>query len=283
VTDEKHKIVRFAGAQIPVTPDIKKNVETIKKAIDWASKNNVDYLITPEASLSGYGKNWCSDINLLFDSLQIIETYAAEKKVGLALGTLWIEQDPDEKGDRILEVKRNQVRFYKNDGVFVGAINKTVGTPHDVDLGIQESTILTGIILPIGDLFLPVGALICADMYGHASSRGGLFEKLARIGASLIIHPTNAERGSDKKRDEIEELWIESWIRRGSLQMKPVISVDNCFKMDGTEYHGKTLTKSGVCIDGVWEVTAPRTGTQYFYYDITVETVEIPPPESSST
>ena len=46
--------MRIAGAQIPVTNDVSKNYEAIKKACDWAIENNVDYLFTPENALSGY-------------------------------------------------------------------------------------------------------------------------------------------------------------------------------------------------------------------------------------
>ena len=47
-------MIRIGGAQIPVTKNINLNVEQIKKAIDWASENKVDYLLTPEGALSGY-------------------------------------------------------------------------------------------------------------------------------------------------------------------------------------------------------------------------------------
>ena len=46
--------MRIAGAQIPVTNDVKTNFEAIMKACEWAVENKVDYLFTPETSLSGY-------------------------------------------------------------------------------------------------------------------------------------------------------------------------------------------------------------------------------------
>ena len=47
--------IRLAGAQIPVTQDIQYNKKQIFKALDWAKDNQVDHLVTPEGSLSGYG------------------------------------------------------------------------------------------------------------------------------------------------------------------------------------------------------------------------------------
>jgi len=71
------KNVRFAGAQIPCSKILKNNVQTIKTAIDWAVDNQVDYLITPEGSLSGYIKDF--DVPELVDALTEIEQYAANK------------------------------------------------------------------------------------------------------------------------------------------------------------------------------------------------------------
>ena len=46
--------MRFAGAQMPCTPNVEANVKEIKKAIDYAVDNECDFLVTPEGSLSGY-------------------------------------------------------------------------------------------------------------------------------------------------------------------------------------------------------------------------------------
>ncbi|MBE0699609.1 MAG: hypothetical protein IH586_22010, partial [Anaerolineaceae bacterium] len=46
--------LRVAGAQIPVTEDITKNIAALLRAIDFARDVNADILLTPEGSLSGY-------------------------------------------------------------------------------------------------------------------------------------------------------------------------------------------------------------------------------------
>lgn len=261
--------VRFAGAQIPVTPFIKRNVETLKTAINWAANNNVDYLVTPEAALSGYSVDFDINDKLLESALLEIEMYAASKNVGICLGTLWQEAYGNER------VKRNQIRYYSKDGRLSGITNKTVLTPLDISLGIVRSYELAGILLPIKDKFIPVGGIICADLYGVHTHNGGLPPQFYIIGAKLLIHATNADRGTDANKDEIEDYWIEGNIRRVSHQLMPVISADNCYMMDGTEYHGRTATQSGVCINGQWAVSVPRTGIHYFYHDFLLDEISV--------
>jgi len=164
--------VRFGVAQIPCTPYIGRNKLNIKTAIDWAAENDVDYLVTPEASLSGYSTNFSIDSVQLADALIEIETYAASKQVGLCLGTLWLENSVS--GDKKHNVKRNQIRYYSKNGTYLGATNKSVLTPLDLEIGIVPNRILIGILLPIENKVIPAAGLICADLYGHSSDNGGL-------------------------------------------------------------------------------------------------------------
>ena len=261
--------IRFGGAQIPVTPFQQKNIKAIKKAIDWASENDVDYLVTPEASLSGYSTSYYMDLQFLEAGLREIELYAASKQVGLCLGTLWVELD-EENNEKIL-VKRNQIRFYTPEGRFLGAVDKQVLTPFDLEIGIVKGEGLAGALIPVNDGVIPTVGLICADLYGHSSNEGGLPQKLFNIGAKIAIHSTNAERGLSDFKDELEIEWLEANIRRVSFLLFPVISVDNCYTMAGKPYKGKTITQSGVCMGGKWVVKVPRRGTQYFYYDFNAD------------
>jgi predicted amidohydrolase len=263
------KTIRFGGAQIPCTPYIKKNIITIKKAIDWAAENNVDYLVTPEASLSGYYVNFTKDIIALTSALREIEDYAKEKQIGLCLGTLWTETNQYKE-----MIRRNQIRYYDKNGRFVGATDKMVLTPLDVDIGIVAGgPQLTGIALSIGNDIIPIGGLVCADLYGHYSKEGGLPSELYGIGVKLLVHSTNADRGTDLLKDEIEDIWLEANIRRVSHQILPIIVADNCYKMTGEPYDGRTSTQSGVCIDGIWVVKVPRFGSHYFYYDFPLDSI----------
>jgi hypothetical protein len=83
---ESEQVIRFGGAQIAVTHDVDTNIKTIKRAIDWAEENKVEYLLTPEGALSGYydsvltdDENWLK----IQQGENELVAYAAEKKVGV--------------------------------------------------------------------------------------------------------------------------------------------------------------------------------------------------------
>ncbi len=46
--------IRVAGAQLAVSRDIGRNVDSITRALDFAAAEGADILLTPEGSLSGY-------------------------------------------------------------------------------------------------------------------------------------------------------------------------------------------------------------------------------------
>jgi predicted amidohydrolase len=266
------EFLRIAGAQIPVTADMAVNVQTIKDAIDWASENSVDYLITPEASLSGY-KDQFANWKDLVDALRFIEQYSAEKKVGLCLGTMWAEP----RDDSI--VRLNQIRVYHN-GQFGGATNKTFLSPYDYELNIEANDAIFGFMLDASDdtseAFIQSAGFICKDLYARENTSDNAFTNLPaefyRAGAQLYVHITNAERGIDPVHDRVHYNWhtanaeMVSWISK-----RPLITVDNSIMMTGEDYDGQTSSPSGVVICGEWVVQAPRTGKHYFYYDFPVE------------
>lgn len=257
------KFLRFAGAQIPCTNDIKLNIQSIKDAIDWAVSNNVDYLITPEGSLSGYFNEF--DTYDLKEGLLTIEKYAANK-VALCLGTLWVEGD---------HVKRNQIRFYNKDGTYNTAINKTIITPHDIDIGINLADNFYVVEMPdckneYGNSLI-AGAFICNDFYGRPQ-----FPDLTRMafqdGAKIFLHSTNADRGVSKVYDQVMDDWHTAHLQMISFLAKiPVVTVDNCCGMAGGAFDGPTSSQSGVLIAGEWVVKVPRYNTQYFYYDFPLD------------
>ena len=57
-TEFSKRLLRVAGAQIPVTKDLEYNKKEIFKALDWAKENEVDHILTPEGALSGYCNQW---------------------------------------------------------------------------------------------------------------------------------------------------------------------------------------------------------------------------------
>ena len=89
--------LRIAGAQIPVTSDIEVNLEILTHAIAFAGQEEADILLTPEGSLSGY--TYTFDQEAAQEALEHITGLAHEQKIGLALGTYFIEPE-DERCSR---------------------------------------------------------------------------------------------------------------------------------------------------------------------------------------
>ncbi len=77
--------LRVAAYQMPVSSDIPTNTARILEAIEWAASQQVEILLTPEGSLSGYTH--------LFDAAQAeqaladITSQTRRLHLGLALGT----------------------------------------------------------------------------------------------------------------------------------------------------------------------------------------------------
>jgi len=104
--------LRIAGAQIPVTKDVEKNLATISAALDFAINEGADILLTPEGSLSGYINDF--DQTAVENALDTIIT-KAKGKLGLALGTCFFEKDGK---------CYDQIRFYDKKGRFLGFHSK---------------------------------------------------------------------------------------------------------------------------------------------------------------
>lgn len=259
--------VRFGGAQIPVTTELWKNLKTIKKAIDWAAENKVDYLVTPEGSLSGYTPFFVQhdgDIQNLNAALKDIEDYAREKQVGLCLGTLFMEEELQGL------LKRNEIRIYNKYGDYQGAVFKRFIIDSDKVVPGDFTETFT---LDVSEGNFKVGGLICNDMWGEQQGkvlgRTALYE-MKDAGAQLCIHSTNGFRGEDIGDEEIQQLfrdYHENTMRMLGHVGLPIITVDNCNDISGQPYDGPTSTPSGVIVNSKWVVQAPRFGEQYFYYD----------------
>ena len=274
--------IRFAGAQMPCTPNVDNNVEQIKKAIDYAVENKCDYLVTPEGALSGYDhgdlarrgfdpfENMFTD--KLKEGLKEVESYA-KGKVGLCLGTAWLEKE------RFGEVGRNQIRFYSKAGDLRGRTNKSFCVnPSDMSYLENDPNVAGISCWQLGDdtfKFNVVG-LVCNDMWGHGWSGHKAmcweakqqFNGGGRQDLQLFVHCTNGYRGNGEFMETLFNDWHHAHLTMMSyLAEVPIITVDNCYHIDGREYHGQTSSESGVVVRGKFVTEIPRTGTQYFYHD----------------
>jgi predicted amidohydrolase len=259
--------IRFAGAQLPASEDLSKNVTDIKDAIDWAGKNAVDYLLTPEGSLSGYFPGFDTykgrTAQDLYDAAKEVVECAVENNVSLCLGTMWCETD-----DRFPEGyrKENQIRFYSNFGTFLGSTNKSYTIP-EYDQTMRSDAIN---IVSIHDDTINAAGLVCNDFWGGPLSKNLSLpiHVVEDLNAQVIFHATNGFKGELPNYDEITNAWHEGNLRMLSFSTGvPIITVDSCYKMNGFPYEGNTSSQSGILLSGMWKVKAPRTGIQYFYHD----------------
>lgn len=262
-------MIRIAGAQIPVTDTMEENVKHIKTAIDWANKNNVDMLLTPEGSLSGY-------IAYSFEQLESsnleelekeVVAYAYSNNVSLALGTESIKKIDCGR------VKCSQIKYY-TDSILVGEYDKQLAIPAEHAYpGKGPEIISFEGFGRHGHYQFKGGSFICNDMWGQLDSKQVNVSDMflyANSGVNIIFHASNGFRGpeagdeeSNRKIKEFADinLWMTS--RFGI----PIITVDNCYKNNGKFYDGPTSSTSGIIHNGEWLVKAAPLGTDYFYYD----------------
>ncbi len=250
--------IRVAGVQMPVTRDIDSNLRHIEDSIHWASAQNVDILLTPEGSLSGYTHE--------FDQLQVAEALlrvtrtAASAGVGLALGTCYVEDD---------EKTYNQLRFYAPDGRYLGFHSKTLPTGSLDDQPVGEINLYA--IRPLrtfGLNQLTVGGLICNDMWANPTCTPQpdthLSHRLAGLGARIVFHAVNGGRSASEWSDVNWDFHSSNLRMRARASKLWIVTVDNCEPVDL-----RCSAPSGV-IDphGNWRVRAAHQGIDRFLYNI---------------
>tara|TARA_B100001113_G_scaffold275359_1_gene229946 strand:- start:53 stop:1033 length:981 start_codon:yes stop_codon:yes gene_type:complete len=272
--------MRLAGAQIPVGTNIQANKKEILKALDWAKENEVDFLSTPEGSLSGYANDWITKIDELKDAEKEVKDHQRKCNVNLHLGTLFKEEES------CGSIHRNMVRLYNtwdienNPENLATMILKTYCIPHDncirrdVNQGIQTYYVPSGKNFEDGRP-LKCAGLICNDMWGCVEEDGiAINELLAKENLDLIFHSTNGIKFSpnDVRQDAFDR-YHDGFLRMTALKtLATIITVDACttWWWDGNEEDVnlvKTSSESGVLDFTGWLTDVPRKGRQYFYYD----------------
>ncbi len=273
--------LRLAGAQIPVGTDIEFNKKEILKAIDWAKENEVDYIQTPEGSLSGYANEWTKNLKQLEDAEKEIRDHQAKSGVNLVLGTCFRQEEPAGL------INRNTIRIYTtwntedNPDNIPRIMAKTYCIPHDncirrdVQQGIQTMYIPSGKDFMDGRP-LQVAGLICNDMWGAAEEIGtSINDQLVREDLDIIFHSTNGIKFTPNDvRQHAFDAYHDGFLRMTALKtLATIITVDSCttWWWDGKEEdvdYCKTSSESGVLDFTGWKTKVPRTGRQYFYYDV---------------
>jgi predicted amidohydrolase len=263
-------MTRIAGAQIPVTNNIYDNIKTIKTALDWAHENKVDFLLTPEGALSGYLNSFDALRELkLDDHIRQVTQYACERGVNLILGTEYIK--PIDSG----MVKCSQVHYYNDVGIKIADYDKQMPIPAEmayIGQGPEEPVHIEGLGVN-GPYNFKAGTFICNDMWGQLHGKTVAIPDMQfynHYNADIIFHASNGYRG-DEVGDESDAQKMKEFadvnIWMASRYNIPIVTVDNCYKNDGSFYDGPTSSTSGVIHNGEWLVKAAPTGTDYFYHD----------------
>ena len=253
--------IRVAGAQMCVTNNIKANLETIMRAVDFAAAEKAQVLLTPEGSLSGYTPHF--DQAAVDDALHIILEKAKAAGISLALGTCFVEPE-----DRLCY---DQVRFYEAGGAYLGFHTKilTCGTLADPPQGeINDYALKPLRTFQLAGL--TVGGLVCNDMWANPGCTPvpdpHLTQQLSRLGARIVFHAVNGGRdGSEMSR-------VAWWYHESNLRMRAlagklwIVTVDNC---DPVQL--PCSAPSGVITPrGEWAIQARPQGEHFFAYTIQV-------------
>ena len=275
--------IRIAGAQIPVGTDIQVNKKEILKALDWAKENEVNTIQTPEGSLSGYANDWISDFDELKDAEKEIKDHQRKCDVNLLMGTCFREEEPAGF------LNRNEIRYYNihdnenNPENLPLIILKSYCIPHDNCVRRAANQGIQCFNIPSGKTYeesrpLKCAGLICNDMWGAIEEEGvPINELLVKEDLDIVFHSTNGIKFSpNDKRQDAFDVYHDGFLRMTALKASTcILTVDSCttWWWDGNEKDVdfvRTSSQSGVLDFSGWLTDVPRTGRQYFYYDLDV-------------
>ena len=192
----------IALGQIPVTSNIKKNLDTVKKVLDQVKAGTI--VVFPEGALTGYTpekEDFISTID--FEQLSESHTYceyiAKQREIAILIGSV------EKEGDR----------FYNATYIFSSEGRQTY---RKVNLAFHDKKhFAAGSALPIFTLQgIKVGVLMCREIMYPEQWRA-----LALKGAQVLIHLNNT-LGPDKYL-----LWKSYLISRAGENQRYVVSV-NC-------------------------------------------------------
>ncbi len=214
--------LRVAGYQMSVSKDVALNTGKICSAIDQAADDQADILLTPEGSLSGYTHRF--DAAAVEDGLREVTAHAVARKLGLALGTCFVEADGN---------CYNQVRFYQPDGQYLGFHSKTLccGSVDGQSIGeINHYSVSELSVFP-WQPDTSIGGLICNDLWANPACTPmpdpHLTQQLAAMGARIIFHAVNGGRNGDSDFDLSHQFHGSNLRLRARCGNVWVVTVDN--------------------------------------------------------
>lgn len=245
----------IAGLQMNVSTSIEKNERTIIRHLHSLKDKNVDFLITPEGSLSGYN----SDFNAyeLKEALARVEDVAKNLNIGLILGTCY-KDSIDGK-----EYCYNQARVYLPDGTFSGAYSKILTCSPLSNPGTGEMMeYVQGNVTTFSIKDVDIGILICNDLWatpGYTTIPNPYLPwKMEEAGAKIIFHLINSGTNMDYKT--FHEASVELWAKTLKL---PIVEVNAAHGNEEINAGSGIINKNGERIK-----TVINRGEHLFIYTI---------------
>jgi len=243
-----------AGLQMNTSNSIEDNELTIIRHLNSLKDKNVDFLITPEGSLSGYN----SEFNgyELKKALERVVDVAKNLNIGLILGTCYKDSIEDK------EYCYNQVRVYLPDGTFSGAYSKILTCSSLDNPGTGEMMeYVQGNVKTFSIKDVDVGILICNDLWatpGYTTIPNPYLPwKMKMAGAKIIIHLINSGTNMDYRA--FHEASAELWAKALKI---PIVEVNAAHGNDEINAGSGVIDENGKRIK-----TVMRRGEQLFIYN----------------
>ncbi len=242
-----NQVIRVAGIQMQVSPDLPVNLERILAGIRWAAQQGAYFCLFPEAALSGYhGKFDQAEVE---SGLDEIARACRECSISSLVSTCMREN-----GRTYI-----QLRVYSADGRFLGAHAKMMPTLGD--RAFCEPGTELRLFRERGITF---GCLICNDLWvtpgcgPYPDPR--LTYQLGQLGAQVVFHAINS--GAEQRYLPYHE---SNLALRANESCFPIVTANaamgtlpvNC---------GSGVMGSG----GIWLVRADPVGAQAYLADLIV-------------
>ena len=248
----------IAGLQMNVSNSVEENELTILRHLKSLKNKNIDFLITPEGSLSGYN----SEFNgyELKESLARVMKVAKNLNIGLILGTCYKDSVEGK------EYCYNQARVYLPDGTFSGAYSKILTCSPITNPGTGEiMEYVQGSVKTFSVKGIDVGILVCNDLWatpGYTTTPNPYLPwKMKEAGAKIIFHLINSGTNMDYKA--FHESSVELWAK--TLKM-PIIEVNAAHGNKAINAGSGLINKNGERIRSI-----KNKGEQLFIYKINLD------------
>jgi len=247
--------LNIAGLQMNVSNDILENERTIVRYLNEVKDQKIDFLITPEGSLSGYTSQF--DGSELKEALNRVEEIAKSLKIGLILGTCYKETI----GGR--EYCYNQARVYLPDGTFLGAYSKILTcSPLDNPGTGEMMEYVQGKVKTFTYNEVDIGILICNDLWatpGYTTTPNPYLPwKMKEAGAKLIFHIINS--GTDLSYQTFHEASVDLWAKTLNI---PIIEINAAHDDNEINARSGVINRKGERVK-----TIVNKGEQLFIYNL---------------